>query len=556
MASRPHSLTAPSTPKPNRRRQNRSSDEEAYAGSAQIVAALPLSPPATEVDPNATRSPSSWKRVRRTRGSPEGSPPIYHSKGWRELQRIGMPLLTSLPAMTGVISHIHPLAQRWNDSKLGMASSILNENQVRWITIALVYRASQLDQRPEDQWPVTLLIFTDEAVRQYSDQCWAACQQLRTWLDTHGMAEIWLEMCDEDAARPCRSFPVDHSDQAVLMWPTLEGPIVDTLRSTDCLAMTLVRRGKEDIPNQNPITVFITIPIDSLIDWVSIREDIINILEAASVFDVAVEITCGRIWSAAAHFGFTKLPDDSWEKPARGGSSIGPVLEPEESVTSSSLSELLPLSSSTLGGFVEVCWEDGSWHTYGLTCHHAAFPATPFLDNFPGNKKSRLNWCLIWRTFCLIMIIGLLKWHQDGFRPADASKHTLWMSQPSLGDAKLTTEWWKDGLAEIKASPEYVKLHQQSQAGELMIPPDIRKYDTARSNIDHYQSRLDCAYAFLNAKSHLLGSVWAASGSRRTNAQACLDWALIDVSSRSWLVNTVSSLKKQMNQAEFDEGGT
>ena len=305
-----------------------------------------------------------------------------------------MPLLATLPAMTGAISDIHPLAQQWNGSESDAVSSILTENQVQWTTLTVVRRASRLDQRPEDQWPVTLLIFTNEAVRRNSDQCWATCQQLRTWLNTHGMAEMWLEMCDEDAARPCRSFPVDHLDQAALMWPTLEGPIVDTLLSTDCLAMTLVRRGKEDIPNQNPITVFITIPIDSLMDWVPIREEIINILEAASVFHVAVEISCGRIWSAAAHFGFTKLPENNWEKPAKGGSSIGLVLEPQKLVTSLSLSESPLLSEPTLGGFVEVCWEDGSWHTYGLTCYHAAFPAIPSDDNVPGDKQGELDWCL------------------------------------------------------------------------------------------------------------------------------------------------------------------
>ena len=147
------------------------------------------------------------------------------------------------------------------------------------------------------------------------------------------------------------------------------------------------------------------------------------------------------------------------------------------------------------------------------------------------------------------MTIELLRWHRDGFRPADASKHAIWMSQPSLRDAKLTIAWWKEGLAESEADPEYVKLHRQSQAGKLMIPPDIREYDTARSNIDYYQSRLARAYAFLNAKSHLLGSIWAASGSRRTSAQACLDWALIDVSSRSWLINTVSSPKKTPDES-------
>ena len=115
------------------------------------------------------------------------------------------------------------------------------------MSMSVTHRVGRLDRRPSDQWPVTLLIMTKGAVQQHSDRCWPACQQIRTWLDTHAMADIWLEMCDEDATRLMRSFPVHPLDRAVRLWPRLEGPIIDALRSTDCLAMTLVRRGRETL---------------------------------------------------------------------------------------------------------------------------------------------------------------------------------------------------------------------------------------------------------------------------------------------------------------------
>ena len=414
-SSTSHPPTTPSTPKPNRRRQNRSSEEEAYAGPAEILAALPISPPATEVNVNVTPSPTFRKRVRRMGGSPEDSPPNHLDQGWKELQRIGMPSLVSLPADSAAISSKHPLAQQWNRSETRTISDILHQHHMGAMSMSVTHRASYLDRQLSDQWPVTLLIITKGAVQQHSDRCWLACQQIRTWLDTHAMADIWLEMCDEDAIRLMRSFPVHPLDRAVKMWPRLEGPIIDALRSTDCLAMTLVRRGRETlgswpsltqetVVDQRHITVFVTIPEGSSIDWASVRDKIVNILEEADVLDVAVEIHRGRLWPAMVHSG-TFLDENDWKKPAKGGASIGPVFEPESATTW--LSSPLSLSSSTLGGFVEVCWEDGSWHTYALTCYHAAFPSTRPHHHFPVDDNGWSTWYLPLPGRTLFLIKGL-----------------------------------------------------------------------------------------------------------------------------------------------------
>ena len=415
MASSPlHPPTAPSIPKPNPRRQDRSSEEEAYAGPAEIVAALSISPSATKINVNVT----PWrKRVRRMGGSPEDWPPIHLDQSWKELERIGMPSLVSLPADSVAISSTHPLVQEWNRSATRTRTifGILHQHQVNFKSMSVTHRVSHLDRQLSDQWPVTLLIMTKRAVQQHSDRCWPACQQIRTWLDTHAMADIWLEMCDEDAIRPMRSFPVHPLDRAVRLWPRLEGPIISALQSTDCLAMTLVRRGRETVgswpsliqetvDDQRHITVFVTVPEDSSIDWASVRDEILNILELVDLLDVAVEIHRSRLWPAKVHSSIF-LDEDDWKKPAKGGASIGPVFEPESATTSPPSS--LSLSSSTLGGFVEVCWEDGSWHTYALTCYHAAFPPTRRHHRFSVDDKGWLTWCLLLLRRTVFLIQGL-----------------------------------------------------------------------------------------------------------------------------------------------------
>ena len=398
---------------------------------------------------------------------------------------------------------------------------------------------------------------TKGAVQQHSDRCWPACQQIRTWLDTHAMADIWLEMCDEDATRLMRSFPVHPLDRAVRLWPRLEGPIIDALRSTDCLAMTLVRRGRETVGSwpsisqetvvdQRHITVLVTIPEDSSIDWASVRDEIVNILEEVDVLDVAVEIHRGRLWPAKAHSG-TFLSEDDWKKPAKGGASIGPVFEPQSATTwpSSSLS----MSSSALGGFVEVCWEDGSWHTYALTCYHAVFPPTRPPRHFPVDDNGWSTWSLPLpgrtplsdqRAFLFPETkLDPLHWHRDGFRPADVSKLALRMSQPSVGDAKSTIDHWTTKLAKQETDPKYTNLRRQTQAGEFIIPSDAHDYFIFQTTINYYRTNLDHAHAFLTSQSHLLGSLWAASGIRRTDADVLLDWTLVDLGDRPCLSNTV-----------------
>ena len=69
--------------------------------------------------------------------------------------------------------------------------------------------------------------------------------------------------------------------------------------------------------------------------------------------------------------------------------------------------------------------------------------------------------------------------------------------------------------------------------------------------INHYQSNLDYAHTFLASQSHLLGSIWAASGIRRTGAGVLLDWALVDLGDRPCLSNTVN-----VNRSEQLNGNT
>ena len=123
------------------------------------------------------------------------------------------------------------------------------------------------------------------------------------------------------------------------------------------------------------------------------------------------------------------------------------------------------------------------------------------------------------------------------------------MSQPSIGDAKSTIDYWTNELAEQDVNSKYIDLQRQTQAGEFIIPSDAHDYFILQTMINYYQTNLDHAHNFLASQSHLLGSIWAASGIRLTGAGVLLDWALVDLGDRPCLSNTVN-----VNRAEPSSG--
>lgn len=71
--------------------------------------------------------------------------------------------------------------------------------------------------------------------------------------------------------------------------------IVSILETRSWLALELLRRGKNLDSDSNSITVVITIEEESDLDWISVRDRIVKLLEDSECAHVAVEIGRGTV---------------------------------------------------------------------------------------------------------------------------------------------------------------------------------------------------------------------------------------------------------------------
>lgn len=67
------------------------------------------------------------------------------------------------------------------------------------------------------------------------------------------------------------------------------------LETRSWLALELLRRGKNLDSDSNSITVVITIEEESDLDWISVRDRIVKLLEDSECAHVAVEIERGTV---------------------------------------------------------------------------------------------------------------------------------------------------------------------------------------------------------------------------------------------------------------------
>ena len=295
-----------------------------------------------------------------------------------EQLRVGCPRLCRLPAVTlpGISS---PLYKKWEEEWLDMISKIVNQHQVHYTEIGMVRRAWRQEARdkPDEEFPITILVWARRDDPESHKHWWAACADIRRFLNDKIDENIAVEIADPETATVTASFPILSTDTILELWPKLETDIVEVLQYTDCTTLNVLRRGTDRNWKENPVTVVITIPEESVQDWKPVRESIVEILDRNGVSDVAVEIGRGSIWqsgSSAVVRTCEDLPDDIWDTPAKGGASIGPKGSYR--------------GSATLGGFLEIQTETESWNTFGITAYHAVVPRDP-VESLPFDRQSK-----------------------------------------------------------------------------------------------------------------------------------------------------------------------
>ena len=351
--------TPPKTPSKKRRRANRSSEEEVYAGPTQsLPSQTPLSPTSNPITPVAVR-----QRLQRANGVAQSEEAVEQDGLKIGRDRVGTMPLPRLPAIFQALGPSHHAYSFGSDLRLE-AFRVLERNGVGIQACEVGHRSGRFDPREQHQLPVALVIWSTE---EYHHLWRAVCVELRDFVTRASPPmPIGIEILDITAEEVTRSFPLYSDDPIVLSWSFVESPILSILLETDASLMTAVRRGKGDLPRENPETVYISVPEETETDWIYVRDRIVEVLDDNELPGVAVEISRGTPCEYGS-FGSQELPDTIWEDAAVPGISIGP------------LGSRRPYSS-TLGGFVQLEDAEGDWRTFGLTCYHAVFPPKPTDD--------------------------------------------------------------------------------------------------------------------------------------------------------------------------------
>ncbi|QSS61088.1 peptidase family S64 domain-containing protein [Histoplasma capsulatum] len=156
-----------------------------------------------------------------------------------------------------------------------------------------------------------------------------------------------------------------------------------------------------------PLVVVLTVSKASTQDWVSIREELVQILDIYHLKYIGVEILRGeKVFGTANNYDRMLLTDDAFTKGMSVGRSIGPRGSQNH--------------ASTFGGFIRLQNLKGNWHTFGLTCFHSVAP--------DGCGQ-----------------LALKTWQREGITVGDKT-NDLEIDSPSLGDAEETAREWRNSI--------------------------------------------------------------------------------------------------------------
>ncbi|OJD13334.1 hypothetical protein AJ78_06190 [Emergomyces pasteurianus Ep9510] len=251
-----------------------------------------------------------------------------------------------------------PLRQEWDTILKARVLEILAEYQIDLQSSHFIYYLTENSTETTSPPNITTLI---RATAKETEQEWIpVLGALRRYYLSVNKPEITIELRDERACESTQCYPVESSEAVVPIWNNdVERQMILKLRGRDWLTLSLFRRGKPSRPK--PLVVVLTVLKASTRDWVSIREEFVQLLDSYDLRYVAVEILRGeKVFGNANEDDRIPLTDDAFTKGMSMGRSIGPRGSRNH--------------ASTFGGFVKLQNLKGDWHTFGLACFHSVAP--------------------------------------------------------------------------------------------------------------------------------------------------------------------------------------
>ncbi|MCJ1312894.1 hypothetical protein MMC25_006570 [Agyrium rufum] len=454
--------------RPGRRLNDSSNTSEESYGSSLI------GPSSSPTSPGSPRP----KRIRRTKGIEEKSS-IQKFIGGTENEelRTGLPRLCRLPVAERSLNRQHPLRQNWTDgANLEKLVTFLANKYSIERGPALFDRKFKF--AADEEYVPTLLFFSRET---QSTASWPAfCQELDSGLKARGFQDVYIEVADIEALRPIY-YTAAGPHKISRCWSDLLTNIEKFLEAKPWKAIEVFRRGKEKIPEKNPVVVTITIDDETNYDWTPQRELVLERLAQLELegVDVVFErsnITLSSPQSNRGLYTVDEVPHlDFFSQRAQIGESLG---------TSTGRHTV-----GTLGCYLRLTLPNGGLKRMALTNYHVIMQPS---DNNPG-----------WQ-----------RWEQLGIFPADPARPT--MSQPAIPDRQWVIERWNEDIAKQQ---EWLRTTSMPTALRINHQAEIDALQTLVNNAPNHQGNL--------------GIVFAASGltARKLDGRFSnlLDWALIDI---------------------------
>ncbi|EER36451.1 conserved hypothetical protein [Histoplasma capsulatum H143] len=467
----------------SRRAANRST-EDCYASPA----VLPLGPPTT----SQTHHPAP-KRQKRSSGSSSDSDETINGIRVEDF-RVGGPYLCALPAKNFTTSQQHPATTKWNSQFEWDIINLLNHHSVHCKSLNLVDRRSA---KYEDSGETETVVVS--ATRTKQDRSWLdACLEIRAFFQFHGLPTLNIEIIDERASMEKYTFPVFENDKIYSKWNDLSSQICQLIGMEGWLSLECFRRGTNLDRQNNPPTIILTIPMDSIKTWKAERDQITSLLDAEGLEEVAVEVLRSYVWRAT-DVDLVVLLDNAWEHKAQLGMSIG--LHGSD------------ISGFTFGGFLQLLHPSTKqWHTFGVMCYHCIEPEQG------GNDSSGL-------------FKDIKKWREKGMTVNEATTANIRIDQPAIKDHLARMNMIEQRKVDWMKSPLQKRVKEAMINDEFIISRDEAFYKHSEAAINQSLVIKNKAEKFFATGNALLGRVFAASGYRSTPNpdRRQLDWALIQV---------------------------
>ncbi|KAI9781050.1 MAG: hypothetical protein M1839_006325 [Geoglossum umbratile] len=356
--------------------------------------------------------------------------------------------------------------------KLIQAAAIgyMEDRGIAWNTVAIINRRNpQHEPSPDD---LTILITAPHDAT--SDAWYLMLQDLRGSLQDHGLINLRAEIMDVRFARMPDHFVIELGHPLVNAWPGICGRVIQALGSLPWFTLTAIRRGIDDIPENNPITILVTTPDPPRL--YPIIAQVERICEKAG-FALKAEVLEGSCPIAMDNPGEVALDRSSFANPIRMGSSISP--------------QSIPNSSGTIGG--------------GIVLRKGKLRARVGVTNFHVMRTERFP----------------QMYADNGLHPDQSSNINIQAVVPSNQDYKYNLKnaeiFLKEGIEEplAKARERWGMLGEERDKERIQLLESRKK--TRSQNLEE-----------LKAFNRDAGKLWAASGFRiHPQNQFGIDWALV-----------------------------